>query len=122
MSFHGRIPKATHRIATVRAPTAGHRKLRLRLSSDVLPQASSGPNAVSSSSIRATGILTRLKKGGPTVTFVPCTHSERTGNNVPHRTVKHATTKSRLLNRKLDSREIIDSNLCSLFRCERFAT
>src|SRR5215475_1683647 len=108
------------RTATAKAPMAGHRKLRFRLSTEVLPQARSGPIAVSRSNSSATGMLTRLKKGGPTVTFVPCTHSDSTGNRVPHNTVKQATTKSRLLNRKLDSREIIDSSLCSLRRWERF--
>src|SRR4029077_422263 len=73
-----------------------------------------------SRSSSATGTFARLKKGGPTVTFVPCTHSESTGNSVPQSTVKQATSSSRLLNRKLDSREISDSSLCSLRRWERF--
>jgi len=34
-----------------------------------------------------------------------CANSEILGNHVPQRTVKHASTNSRLLNRKLDSRE-----------------
>src|SRR5437879_604419 len=105
---------------TSSAPNAGMEKLRLRLSSEVLRQARSGPTAVSNSSSNATGIFTRLKNGGPTVTLCPCTHSESTGNNVPHRTVKHATSRRRLLNTKLDSRETNDSSLCSLLRCERF--
>ena len=41
------------------------------LSSDVRRQASSGPSAVSNSSNKATGIATRLKNGGPTVTVCP---------------------------------------------------
>src|SRR5262249_15612135 len=69
---------------------------------------------------RNIGIFTRLKKGGPTVTFVPCTFSERIGNSVPHRTAKHATSNRTLLNRKLDSRDTSDSSLFSLFKCERF--
>src|SRR5713101_237619 len=44
------------------------------------------------------------------------------GKNVPHNTVKQATNRSRLLNRKLDSRETSDSSLCSLFRCDLFFT
>src|ERR1017187_3093566 len=36
--------------------------------------------------------------------------------------VKQTTSKRRLLNRKLDSRETSDSSLCSLLRCDRFAT
>jgi len=42
------------------------------------------------------------------------------GKNVPQRMVKQTTSKRRLLNRKLDSRETSDSNLCSDLRCERF--
>ncbi len=101
---------------------AGKRKFRFRLSIDVLRQASSGPSAVSSSSMSATGTFTRLKNGGPTVTLVPCTASLSTGNSVPHNTVKQATSRIRLLNRKLDSRETSDSSLCSLLRCPRLRT
>src|SRR5580704_18825570 len=114
------MPNATRTAATVSAPSAGNLKLRLKLSIEVLRQASSGPTAVSSRSSKATGIFTRLKNGGPTVTLVPWTHSESTGNKVPHSTVKQATNKRRLLNRKLDSRETRDSSLCSLSRCDRF--
>ncbi len=39
---------------------------------------------------------------------------------MPHSTVKQASSSSRLLNRKLDSREISDSSLCSLRRCDLF--
>src|SRR5581483_11633331 len=95
---------------------------RFRLSNDVFLHASSGPTAVSSRRNNAIGIFTRLKNGGPTVILCPCTHSLRIGNSVPHITVKHATSRIRLLNRKLDSRETSDSSLCSLFRCDRFFT
>ena len=44
------------------------------------------------------------------------------GKNVPQRMVKQTTSKSRLLNRKLDSRETSDSSLCSLLRCDWFCT
>src|ERR1019366_4109216 len=47
-------------------------------------------------------------------------NSDRIGKNVPHNIVKQTTSKRRLLNRKLDSRETSDSSLCSLFRCDRF--
>src|ERR1035441_6008008 len=47
-------------------------------------------------------------------------NSDKIGKNVPHNIVKQTTSKSRLLNRKLDSRETSDSSLCSLFRCDRF--
>src|SRR5580698_1766504 len=42
------------------------------------------------------------------------------GNQVPKSTTMQRMTKSRLLNRKLDSRDTIDSSLCSLFRCDLF--
>src|SRR5260370_32439941 len=104
------------------APIAGYRKFRLRLSREVLRQASSGPIAVSSRSSNATGIATRLKKGGPTVTLCPWTNSERIGKNVPQSMVKQRVSRRRLLNRKLDSRETSASSLCSLLRCDRFST
>src|SRR5579872_3991112 len=111
------MPKATSRIPMASAPSAGVLKLRFRLSQEVLRHANKGPRAVSRSKSNATGMLTRLKNGGPTVTLVPCTHSEIFGNSVPHKIVKQATRKSRLLNKKLDSREISDSSLCSLRKC-----
>src|SRR5581483_410681 len=108
------MPKSTTHAPTATAPMAGHLKFRFRLSQEVLRQASSGPIEVRSRRSSATGMFTRLKKGAPTVTFAPCTHSEILGKSVPHRTVKHATSNSRLLNKKLDSREISESNLFSL--------
>src|SRR5581483_4479617 len=44
------------------------------------------------------------------------------GNSVPHSTVKQASRSSRLLKRKLDSRDASDSSLCSLRRWLRFFT
>src|SRR5690349_8898399 len=125
MSVNGRMPNGdpqdfgvrTRNAPAATAPTAGHRKLRLMLAIEVLRQASSGPSAVSNKSNKAIGTLTRLKNGAPTVILCPCTHSERTGNSVPHSTVKQATSRTRLLKRKLDSRETSDSNRCSLRRC-----
>ena len=38
------------------------------------------------------------------------------GKSVPHRMVKQAASRTRLLNRKLDSRETSDSSLCSDLR------
>src|SRR5438067_7696375 len=119
MSCHGRKPKAIRTTTVATVSTVGIRKLRLMLSTDVLRHASSGPSAVSSNSNIAIGISTRLKNGAPTVTFVPCTHSDSSGKNVPQSTVKQAASSKRLFNRKLDSRETSDSSLCSLFRCSR---
>src|SRR3954467_13094470 len=109
MDAHGR----TQRVAIITSPTArpepsGTAKLRIRLPKDVLRQASSGPTPVKTSSSSPTGIITRLKKGGPTVTFVPWIASLSSGKSVPQSTVKHATKKMTLLNRKLDSRETMD--------------
>src|SRR3954463_10475566 len=119
MDAHG----LTHRVAIITTPTArpetsGIVKLRIRLPKEVLRQASSGPTPVRMSSSSPTGIITRLKNGGPTVTLVPCTHSERMGKSVPQSTVKHATRKMTLLKRKLDSREASASKRCSDFRYE----
>src|SRR5207247_6853318 len=127
-SCHGRSPNgpphaegvAIRNAPVARAPTVGHKKFRFRLSNDVLRQASRGPTAVSNRRRSATGMLTLLKNGGPTVTLCPWIHSESTGNKVPQSTVKQASRRRRLLNKKLDSREINDSNLCSPRRCERF--
>jgi len=58
-------------------------------------------------------MFTWLKNGGPTVTFVPCTSSERIGNSVPHSTENAIPTNRRLLNRKLASRLTIDSSFVS---------
>src|SRR2546429_9687711 len=73
----------------------------------------SGPIPVRPSSARPSGMFTWLKNGGPTVTLVPWTSSERIGNSVPHRTEKAIPTNSRLLKRKLASRLTIDSSLAS---------
>ena len=116
------MPPIMSAIAVTIARAIGHRKLRRKLSSEVLRHASNGPMPVSSSRNIAIGTLTRLKNGGPTVTFVPVTHSDSTGNNVPHKTAKHETSSTRLLNRKLDSRDTSDSSRCSLLSVSRLRT
>src|SRR5581483_8299305 len=60
--------------------------------------------------------------GAPTVTLLFCTSSEIFGNHVPQSTVKQASSSSRLLNTKLDSRDTSDSSLCSLCRWDLFLT
>src|SRR5579859_6729415 len=112
MSVQG-FMKTESTAANTTVTTVAVKKLRFRLSIEVLRQASSGPTAVRMSSSMAIGMLTLLKKGAPTVILVPVTASERTGKSVPHSTAKHAASSSRLLNRKLDSRETSDSSLCS---------
>src|SRR5271167_3994750 len=97
-------------IPASRPPEKGHAKLRFSASKDVLRQASSGPTPVSSSRNSAMGTFTLLKNGAPTLILLPSTHSERTGNRVPHRTAKQAASRMRLLNKKLDSRETSESS------------
>src|SRR5579862_4471439 len=116
------MPPTSSAITVSTVSATGHRKLRFRLSSEVLRQASSGPTPVSSTRKMPMGTFTRLKNGGPTVTLCPCTHSDSTGNSVPHSTAKHETSSTRLLNRKLDSRETSDSSRCSLFSVSRLRT
>src|SRR5215475_1309248 len=88
----------------------GQRKFRFRLSVEVFRHANSGPTPVRNSSSNPNGIFTLLKNGAPTLIREPVNHSEKTGNNVPDSTATHATSKTRLLNRKLDSRETIESS------------
>src|ERR1035438_5558766 len=82
------MPPIMSPIAVSTARIAGHRKLRFRLSREVLRQASNGPTAVRKIRNSPIGTLTRLKNGGPTVTFEPVTHSDSTGKSVPHNTAK----------------------------------
>src|SRR5580704_14882115 len=91
-------------------PASGHAKFLLSPSREVLRQASSGPTPVRNRRNSAIGTFTLLKNGGPTLIFVPCTHSEKTGNRVPQRTAKQAARRMRLLKRKLDSRETSESS------------
>src|SRR5271166_2420195 len=116
------MPPMINAIAVSRPSTVGHSRFRFRLSEDVLRHASNGPTPVKKTRNNPIGTLTRLKNGGPTVTFDPVTHSESTGNSVPHSTAKQATSSTRLLNRKLDSRETSDSSRCSLFNSPRLST
>src|SRR5438270_13269955 len=114
------MPPAIITTAASAATIVGAAKLRFTLSNDVLLHASIGPMPVSTSRNNPIRIFTLLKNGGPTVTLWPCTHSERMGNIVPQSTAKHDANSTRLLKRKLDSRDINDSSLFSLFRWEKF--
>src|SRR5882672_4847844 len=97
-------------------PRRGYPKFFFKLSTEVLRQARSGPTPVKNNKNIAIGIFTRLKNGGPTLIFDPRTASESTGKSVPARTATQATSKIRLLNKKLDSRESIESSWLSLRR------
>ena len=96
--------------------SAGPPKFLRRLDMEVLRQASRGPTPVRNSKNRPMGRLIMLKNGTPTLILVPRTHSESTGNKVPEITATQATSRMRLLNRKLDSRETSESSVLSLRR------
>src|SRR5246127_5675444 len=116
------MPPAIRTITVITASAVGQTKFRFTRSNEVCRHASSGPTPVSSTRKMPMGTFTRLKNGGPTVTFDPVTHSDSTGNSVPQSTAKHDTSSTRLLNRKLDSRETSDSRRCSLFSVSRLRT
>src|ERR1700731_2590156 len=103
-------------IPAMRPINSGQPKLRLRLSSEVLRQASKGPTPVRNKSNKPMGIFTLLKNGVPTLMRSPVNHSEKTGKSVPDRTAMQETSKIKLLKRKLDSRETIESSWFSLFK------
>jgi hypothetical protein len=103
--------------------TRGRRKLRRRFSEEARRQAMSGPTPIRKMRARKIGMLTRLKNGAPTLTFVPFTASESSGNTVPKKTVKAAATRKRLFRRKADSRETIESSSpCACSRSSRQAS
>src|SRR5712691_7659730 len=89
---------------------SGHPKFRFRLSVEVFRHASSGPTPVKNSSSNPVGMFTLLKNGAPTLMRSPVIHSEKTGNNVPESMAMHDTSRIKLLNKKLDSREMIESS------------
>ena len=101
----------------------GFRKFRRRLSAEARRQAMSGPTPIRKSKARKTGILTRLKKGAPTLTLTPRTASDSSGNTVPKKTVKVAARNRTLLSRKADSRETAESSwACPRRRSKRHAS
>ena len=88
----------------------GQAKFRFKLSVEVFRHASNGPTPVRNNSNNPSGRFTLLKNGVPTLILDPDSHSEKTGNNVPDRTATHETSKIKLLNRKLDSRDATESS------------
>ncbi len=62
------------------------------------------------------GTIRRLYQSASSEILSPVTASEITGNSVPQRTAKQLASRIRLLNRKLDSREMTLSSCDSLFR------
>src|SRR5579862_7886663 len=91
-------------------------KLRRKLSIDVLRQAKRGPTPVRKSRKSPMGIISRSNQGLSRLIFSLVMASEITGNSVPQRTAKQLDNNTRLLNRKLDSRETTLSSSDSLFR------
>src|SRR3984957_20120318 len=94
----------------IRPINKGQPKLRSRLSSEVSRHASKGPTPVRNKSTKPMGIFTLLKNGVPTLMRSPVNHSEKTGKSVPDKTAMQETSKIKLLKRKLDSRETMESN------------
>src|SRR5258706_2932989 len=107
---NSRSHKAKPPTAASKPITRGEPKLRFKLSVEVLRHANSGPTPVRNSSSNPIGIFTLLKNGAPTLMREPENHSENTGNSVPESTAMQDTSKIKLLKRKLDSRETIESN------------
>src|SRR6476660_7027795 len=107
---NSRTPKMNPTRPPSNPTMVGARKLRFRLSVEVLRHASNGPTPVKNISSRPRGMLTLLKKGAPTLIRDPVNHSENTGNNVPESTAIQATSSTKLLNKKLDSRETRESS------------
>src|SRR5436305_14934880 len=93
----------------------GHWKLRRRLSTEVRRHANSGPRPVNNSRNRPIGTISRLYQSASSEILSPLAHSEMIGKSVPHRTAKQLASRIRLLNRKLDSREMTDSSSDSDF-------
>ena len=91
-------------------------KFFFRLRREVFLQASRGPNPGQEKRNSPKGILTLLKNGALTVRFSPCSASDKHRKIVPHRTANMAASNTRLLKRKLLSREITDSRRFSLFK------
>src|SRR5689334_3569464 len=119
MSCQGRTRAAKMIVVTTAIP-AGRAKFRKMLAEEVFRHANRGPTAVRNIRNSPIGIITLSKKGGPTVILYPRIHSERMGKSVPHKTTNAAARRTRLLKRKLDSRETSDSSLFSVFRWSRF--
>src|SRR5476651_1964651 len=113
------MPAATSAPTSTSDAIPGNWKLRRRLSTDVLRQANSGPTPVSSRRNSPMGTMSRLYQSPSSEILSPVAASEITGNSVPHSTAKQLASRIRLLNRKLDSREITLSSSDSLFRYSR---
>src|SRR5690554_1063035 len=106
----------------MRPATSGPR-IRFQTSWGVAPpHGVTGPMPTRSRSRNERGTESRLKKGPLTPTRVPVTASRMIGNIVPIRTTKAKTVRSRLLARKVPSRETMFSTRgAEASRCPRCA-
>jgi hypothetical protein len=103
-----RIASAAIATQPIRVGTASWLHSRSRL---VLRQAMSGATPARNTRLKPSGIMMRLKNGGPTVLRVPFTASDRVGNMVENRTKKAQPSSTQLLSRKANSREMNDSKV-----------
>src|SRR5205823_12377122 len=110
------MPAAISAITKTQDATPGHKKFLRKLSVDVRRQANNGPTPVRNSKNSPMGIISRLNQTASRLIFSPETASEITGNSVPHNTAKQLARITRLLNRKLDSRDTTLSSCASLLR------
>ncbi len=116
-TYHSRRPDAAPTTPVETPRIMGAAKLRSRLSAVVRRHAISGPTPIRNTRPSASGPLTRLKNGGPTVIFTPRTASESTGKIVPQKTANAIPTRNRLLNRNAASRDRYDSKSAGLRSC-----
>src|SRR6266436_7795483 len=110
------MPAAINATTKTHEATPGHKQFLRKLSVDVRRQANSGPTPVRKSRNSPMGIISRLNQTASRLIFSPDTASEITGNRVPQSTAKQLARITRLLNRKLDSRETTLSSWASLLR------
>src|ERR1700680_4712699 len=101
----------------ITARTVGVAKVLASESREERRHAISGPTPIRKIKASASGALTLLKNGGPTVILTPRTASDSTGNNVPQKTAKAIPTSTRLLKRKAASRDRYDSNSAGVRNC-----
>src|SRR2546429_8696562 len=99
------MPKPSSAIAKASDSRPGHMKLRRRLSIEVRRQENNGPTPVRNSRNSPMGTIRRLNQVASRLICSPLKYSVILGNNVPHSTAKQLASRTKLLNRKLDSRE-----------------
>ena len=104
------------------AAAAGSRKLRRALAAVALRHAITGPIPLSSTSVIASGTVYLSNHGGPSARRVPVSASAMSGQNVPQKTTNAIATRTRLLSRKIASRDSSESRRFSERRASRRQT